>query len=43
MLLAEVHFVSFTFQEKVGVVVLSEGYLKYGVISCGSDNQNAHR
>jgi hypothetical protein len=27
----------------VGVVVLSEGYLKYGVISCGSDNQNAHR
>jgi len=37
MVLAHVHFVSFTFQEKVSVVMLSEGYLKYGFIICGSD------
>jgi len=37
MVLAQVHFVPFTFQEKVNVVMLSEGYLKYGFIICGSD------
>jgi hypothetical protein len=37
MILAQVHFVSFTFQEKVSVVMLSEGYLKYGFIIRGND------
>jgi len=37
MVLVQVHFVSFTFQEKVNVVMLSEGYLKYGFIICGND------
>jgi len=37
MVPAQVHFVSFTFQEKMSVVMLSEGYLKYGFIICGND------
>jgi hypothetical protein len=39
MVLAQVHFVSFTFQEKESVVLLSEGYLTYGFIICGSDTR----
>jgi hypothetical protein len=44
MLLAQVDFLSVTFQEKkMSVMLLNEGYLKYGFISPGNYNENAHR